>query len=508
MRKLKQLHQLIHSLSMNEKRYFKIFWQGDEEEKTNYFQLFDILNQSKEYHQDNIDLALAEQPFYERLSYVQNYLRQQLLTAMLQFNKDSKHTYVTRRLLNEVDFLYEKNLKSQAKDSLRKLKKLAVEMEDMETIYRIHKWESIFLKLNKAHKDFGKQMNKVFEDDRQLLEAMEVRQTVKQVAIYMGDLHARGVDLRDSSERKALDKQMELLKNVRIPSQFSILTNHVLQVDLYFYYWLIGDNKNSLRYIKDLLTLLKDKTKSENLVRRHMVEVIRNCHELAVVMLDEKVKAEMEMEYGLYAQKVKASISEREKLLKELIFPNRNVIFQYNGKNYSAALELLPAYRQIIEKKKARIGKKELYEALFIVPFVLFHSSEFEAALEEVNNALAVSTARGYPIKLHIPMRMLEIMIHQELENRDLVQSLLRSLQRFLKGNARLFEVEKHFLKTYRKLTTLQDPSKIKDTFKTSAKKLAEICEKDPLEKRMDNTLGLQSFFERKAKLSKAIDFS
>ena len=499
MRKLKQLHQLIHSLSMNEKRYFKIFWQGDEEEKTNYFQLFDILNSNKEYEQEQIELALADEPFFERLSYLQNYLRQQLLTAMLQFNKDAKHTYITRRLLNEVDFLYEKNLKGQAKDSLRKLKKLAVEMEDLETIYRIHKWESIFLSLNKAHKDFGSRMKKVFEDDRLLLEAMEVRQTVKQVTIYMFDLHSRGVDLRNEEHRQALDRQMEILNAVRIPSQFSIMTNHVLQVGKYFYYWLIGDCKNSLKCVQVLLQLLKEDTESENLARRHMFEAIRNCHEVAVILLDEKVKSSMEMEYEQYARNVKSSISEREKLLQELIFPSRNLLFQYYSKEFKAAQQLLPAFIQTIQKKKPLIGKKEYYEAYFIVPFVLFHVSDLEGALEEVNEALAISTARGYPMKLHIPMRMLEIMIHFELDNRDLVQSLLRSLQRFLKGNDRLFASEKHFLKCYRKLTGLHEASTLKDAFKSAAEVLKEISDSNPLEERMQMDLGLHAYFVRKS---------
>ena len=121
-----ELYDLIQSMTMSEKRYFKIFSSkhviGG---KNDYVQLFDILDSMSVY--DETDLK--NQPFVKNLSAEKNYLKKLVLKSLVSFNAKLNTKVKVLGMIQNAEVLYHKGLYSQAEKQCRKAIDLADESE-------------------------------------------------------------------------------------------------------------------------------------------------------------------------------------------------------------------------------------------------------------------------------------------------------------------------------------------------------------------------------------------
>ena len=83
MSKNKSLHQLIHSLSTNEKRFFKMYASRHAIKGENkYVKLFRVFEKVKSYDDKAIDAAIEKADFIKYFSAEKNYLYNLLLDCL------------------------------------------------------------------------------------------------------------------------------------------------------------------------------------------------------------------------------------------------------------------------------------------------------------------------------------------------------------------------------------------------------------------------------------------
>ena len=113
------------------------------------------------------------------------------------------------------------------------------------------------------------------------------------------------------------------------------------------------------------------------------------------------------------------------------------------------ALDLVP----VIEKH-LRANSKELsmYSKVFMyfeIANLYFISNDLKKALFWVNNTLATI---NHGIDLQPAARILNILIHYELKNKDTLEALIASTEQFLKRNSRLYNYERVLLTNIKRL--------------------------------------------------------
>ena len=135
MRKKDALHELIMSLTQNEKRFFKIYASrhtiGD---KNNYVRLFESIGKLKEYDEEKLGNKIKGESFGGHLSAAKNYLYNLILECLDIYHKDSSSDRQISKYINIARVLSEKRLDEQSIKIIAKAQMLSEKYDRFENI--------------------------------------------------------------------------------------------------------------------------------------------------------------------------------------------------------------------------------------------------------------------------------------------------------------------------------------------------------------------------------------
>ena len=144
MSKGNRLFELVQSLELNEKRYFKL--QATLQKKdSNLTRLFDYYAGSSGFDEDEIRNHFSGEKFLEQLAVTQNHLYESILRAMRLYHLKRTVEFQLYGLLHDVQFLYEKGLVEQSRSLLKKVRKMAIKNDSFLVILNVLEWEAKFL---------------------------------------------------------------------------------------------------------------------------------------------------------------------------------------------------------------------------------------------------------------------------------------------------------------------------------------------------------------------------
>ncbi|MBI3142192.1 MAG: hypothetical protein HYZ16_05150 [Bacteroidetes bacterium] len=134
------LFELIKSLGVSEKRYFKIFTSlhvvGD---GNRYTQLFDLLESSDHYDDEKVCAAMGMKPGVT-FSKSKKYLYDLILKAMRVYHAENNGTQMLTSAIDRVSFLFHKGLYDQADKALQKAEKLVGEYDLISYNLLLNNW--------------------------------------------------------------------------------------------------------------------------------------------------------------------------------------------------------------------------------------------------------------------------------------------------------------------------------------------------------------------------------
>jgi hypothetical protein len=144
-----KLHELIHSMSMSEKRYFRLFANRYESDSgKNYLVLFDLLEAMPVYDADQLSRRLEKAGLPTRhTASDKNYLYHLILRGLSAFYAGSTLTQRIKEALHQVEILYERGLHRQGLALLRKIKPQAAYYSLYPLLLEILAWEQKALAL-------------------------------------------------------------------------------------------------------------------------------------------------------------------------------------------------------------------------------------------------------------------------------------------------------------------------------------------------------------------------
>jgi uncharacterized protein YlaN (UPF0358 family) len=139
-----KLYRLVHSLELNEKRYFKL-QSSVQKKESNLSKLFDYYVDAKKFNEDELRKTFKGQTFLDQLAVTQNHLYESILRAMRLYHLKRSIDFKLQGMLQDVQFLYEKGLVEQSSQLLKKVRKAAVKNDCFLIILGVLDWESRFL---------------------------------------------------------------------------------------------------------------------------------------------------------------------------------------------------------------------------------------------------------------------------------------------------------------------------------------------------------------------------
>jgi len=430
----KDLFYLIQSLSKSEKWYFKVNTKTADD-KTIYIQLFDEVEGQKEY--DEV-LILKKLPAIKKshLPKLKNYLYELIVQKLNSYYSDKTINFKMRSLIQSGHVLYEKSLYEQSLKVFEKAKKLGYIHDLFPGILDVIVWELRivhFLFRMGKNRNAREKMTEIWKEEKEVLQKLENLHAYKNIVNSIQYFNYVKGTIRDESEKKELLDVM----NVDIAKDETKAQSYSAKI-LYFninslFNLAIGDLNKSIEFRKKALEHIES---FPEIIKGNIASYINSIHNLLVV--------DWSYKNGEYIVKLIEKMRNlpnqyptetKEKVHHVKIFRTTYgvEIAMYNKwGHFDKSVDLIVDIEDGLVKHGNLINKIFIVGFYFLISIAYFGKEDYKSALRSINRLLNHKTfkvSRG----MHTAARLLNIIIHFELGNIELMSTLIQSANRFLK---------------------------------------------------------------------------
>ena len=428
------LHELIHSMTMPEKRHFKIYASKHVIGGSNdYVQLFDAIAEQVEYN----DEFLKRESFVKNLPAEKNYLYRLILRSLNSFHDSSSAKNKIYTLLKNIEILYHKGLYDQALRLVRKAKKLTQENElfiqelvvnelEVELLSKQFKYEEASIKVRGAEETIDELRN------------FNLLQRVT-TDCYNTRLKIGSSRSEEDTERlkKYLNEEGVGLVNYPKTKRAEM---YQLGLNLTYSYF-IGDESKTLDLTEKMTNLYEQ---NEFLIEYSTIGYVSSLYNLHNAYIGSSRPDDAGRTLNkLEDCRSKYGIPTSDNIGARVFFYSTNIrLANYlKADNYKTAGALIDGFQRDVERFTPRIGKPQLYEFYFLMSKFYFVTAEFKKALKYSNLVLndLKFTVRADLLSV---VRLLNLLIHFELDNDFTLEYLTKNTLSYLKKSKRLFKVE------------------------------------------------------------------
>ncbi len=208
-----------------------------------------------------------------------------------------------------------------------------------------------------------------------------------------------------------------------------------------------------------------------------------NCHAMI-----EKLK-------GLVRQK---GFESTDVQLKLFTYPhNAELLVDIMRGNFGNAIEnVVPGILRGLDEYDIKINNEEVMLFYYNISRVYFGAEDYKSALKYINLVLNNSET-GLREDVYTFARLVNLVIHYELGNYDLLDYTIKSAKRFVAKSQKNYKFENVFLKDFKKLLKIKDAETMQQLFKDFKNELNEVL-KDPYEQAANEYFDFISWLDSK----------
>lgn len=487
-----KLFRLVKSLSGSEKRYFKIFINNKGNKENKYLRLFDAI-EAQEVFDDEVlqDIVYPDEQVESRkYSELKAYLYDNILKSLQAYDEKSSVDYRIKGMLLSVRTLYKRSLFDDCKELLNKLKKVAVRYEDFNAQTEILYWEKQIAYAETDITYLDKELDRIETEQRSLLQQMQRLSEYRNVFFELLILLRK--DTASSEEKiKDLNLHDSLFNRAEIEDTPSYKEKVLYYRALSLYHLSLKDFKSFYEVSKKLIQTFESKK----------------------YMLDEDVSEYISALSNHYiASGSLRKLDEVEEVLAKLkgvqpkTFDDKLKVYRqyYLGifRLYISLGKFQTGYRVLTEHLKTRkkfaahFFKKDTF---YIRYFTLcFGAEKYSQAVDFLNEWIGMGK-NVERVDLQSLARVLNLIVHYEIGNTEILDSFLRSTQRFLSDRGYYSDFEKSFLSALRRALELPSEKAKKEHWSSFSEELKELKNHSKIPKIFE-WFSLDEWIEAKAK--------
>ncbi|MCF8278031.1 MAG: hypothetical protein K9J17_14960 [Flavobacteriales bacterium] len=493
-----KLFRLVHSLELNEKRYFKL-QASLQKRESNLARLFDFYVESKEFDEDELRLRFDGEKFLDQLAVTQNHLYELILKSMRSYHLKRSIDFSLQGMLQDVQFLYEKGLFEQSTELLRKVHKVAVKNDRFLIVLSALEWEARMLAegfyVGKDEFDIDSVSEEFYENLGFLQNEREY--TDLQSKIF-NNYYKIGIE-RKNDDYKTNDQivnQFALKDRNRaltFKSQCCFLNIHAQ------YNKINGNWEEAYRYRKELFELVDEHfgtNYSGDILKRYFV-ALNNLIPICIKLKKwEETKSLLDLMDSIEERSLKSHFSEELK---------HRILIQ-------SAIGRLALYTRIgeMEKGLAIVAEIDLRKGEFVnyhrkyvvlhlyynIAYFLFTIGQYSPSIRWLNKVLNDTDIKSAE-DLHSSTRILTMILQYELGRSELLEYLARSTYRFLNKLEGIYAFEEILLMFMKKASKKKSISDKKEAFRELKEELQTVGY-EPGDRNALSTLDIQAWVDSK----------
>lgn len=442
----KNLYELIHSLNKNEKGYFVKFVQS-QGKGSDYLQFFHALYQLPEYNQETLFREHAGAGFLKNLAYSQNYLYSMILKSLRLYYEKQQIDIELYAMLSEVSVLEAKGLKKQSAGLLKRVKKKALKYHHFSIVIEVLKKQAIQVVATKGQnllKDTLDIYQEIFDTLKIIDEEITYRQLNHSILLYYR--HGAGAAPQSFSD---------VLKSV---SDHPFVREDVFPQSFYAQYLKFNIRATEARIYGDREIAYVNYEKILDIWEAHpeILKANTNFYKINIsnflgnaILINQVDKIEKYL-------KIMETLATRNQKEKRETFQNIiffKLLFYLNQSKLEEGAIYLNSIEAELKKHAENLNHARVIAIYYNALILNILLENFEASQNWVNLIL---NERNKTIRSDAKFfaRIMQLIIHFELNNDQLLDYLHSSIKRQLVGGSQENGYEKLILSHFKKLMT------------------------------------------------------
>lgn len=470
------LFQLIKSLSKQEKRYFKLHASRHAIEGQNkYERLFDAIDGQHAYDETSIKKIFAGEAFIKQLHVAKNYLYKMILTSLRQYH-ETRSGDPFNRWMREAEILFDRGLFEQSDKIFQKAVKIAQREENFLQLLQASRWEHRIIHSRNDITGLENYVDAGLKKEFDLLEKyhnfLEFQALNDQVFIPYWKHGA----VRKPSEKKALQQLFDRALFQSPDNARSFFAKYFYLNARFSYHLFIGEIRESYQYIRKLTEMFPKQNLDPKLVRHYISSLIN----LYIVQQQLRKFEEIPKTLAQLRSVPATSPEQKRRLLIRSI--NLETDFYIHTGQFAEGLKKIEPLLETSQKHLRKADQQQKLGLFYNLAYLYFGAGNFDKALDWINNLLQQPGLKTRQ-DIHSFSRLLNLIIHYELGNDELLEYIVKSTNRFLSGRKRLFKVEAVMLKLMRRYPQWLTPKEKAVGFGKLVEEL-KVLQKDEFEQK------------------------
>lgn len=437
------LFELVKSMTKGEKRYFNRFAQRHVlGERNQYFLLYTAIAEQERY--DEVEIK-KQFPEITQFSVHKNYLYNLLLRSLRSYALETKREVKLRAQLDYIEILFARGLLDQCTDLIKKLKKGIVKSESVHFFPELYKWERKVLKAQ-APVELPARLTELaaerVDQQRRLTTEMDLMDRYDQMIALLRQSQ-RG------DNKQSVKAALHILQDPLIQTAPSEMTFLAQQAWLYIHAYghqMKEDFHAAYPFYLQILELWTDSpariSAQVETYSRILATYLNICH--------------LTNQHGDFATMVHRirSLPNLSTDIQAKVFSmtyNLELLYYMNYGLFEKAQNLIPELEAGLNKFHDKIDTNQLLVYYYNIAVLFFVQEDHSRALGFVNRIFAEPKSRA-PHPFVRFAGILNMVLHVELGNEDLLPHLIRAFTRSQKGADKLNSLETKVIQLLRNL--------------------------------------------------------
>ncbi len=502
-----KLFHLIKSLSATEKRYIKVFFGKNQVSEGKYILLFDAIDRQTLLDEAKLQYATYKKEKIDgtKFSELKNYLYQTLLRILQDFDKETSITYRLQVMLGNIRVLYRRALYEECYDQIAKTQKLAEIHENFEVLIELLRWEKQIAHAKGDIDFFSNHLQKSVNQE------LEYYKKLENIAFYKNTFYEVYATIRKQG-LLGREKMVAALAATMAKKEFKnekYALSKTAQILFYrsksIYSYALGAHEKFYEDSKELLILMESYEEYKQEETNEYISALNNFIASCFAL---NRYAEVNVMLEKLRNVVPRTSDDRVKIHRQ--YYQSKLQWCINTASFEEGMKVIKER----EKEKETFDNQDLIHSGFYYPYfyISFAVGEYDLANDYLNEWLGATKTTDRQ-DLQVMARLLSLILHFEMGNSVLLESLLRTTTYYLSRHSSLADFERlllRFIRAAHQSSSKKELSDLLEAIKKDFEKLAQDDTKSVFTQYFDFIAWLESKISKKSfaqTLKDKIDF-
>ncbi|XOV93014.1 MAG: hypothetical protein ACFHWX_22800 [Bacteroidota bacterium] len=422
------LFLLIKSLSKSEKRYFKLKNGGGDQEDHKYLLLFDAIAKSEEFDEKKL-IKNNSWIIPSQFSNLKAHLYKKLLQSLKEYSSTTNDDIAIREQIDHIQLLYDRSLYHQSMMLVQKVKRSIRKSDNLELQLEVLKWEKNLLPYSLG-KNSVNRFRQIIEETNRVNEHISRINLLMNISVELNTIYLKHGYMRSKEDYDEVNEIFAHRLPKWVESSLS-LREKLLWYEIHQgYYSFIQDFDPMYDYSRKWVELFENTPNSSYYFEMYIRGLNQLLNAQARLLKYDEFSATHRLLRSLAGHRmIKMNENLQIRLFKYNYAHQFNEYF-LNG-DFAKGVAL---FRRISHQMDQYISLLDVHSQLIMfykIACLFFGNGDYSDALVWLNRIINYED-QNIREDIHSFTRILNLITHYELGNRDVIEYYLRSTYRFL----------------------------------------------------------------------------